>query len=264
MSKAGVYLEVAYSKLRSAGLGLAVASILVILGTVILAVGASSYKVYVNPETGEVVPNATRADVQAGLVVEETRMNSTMFRIMLTSSLGDAGSTLASLGGKGAILYKGYADTLLFFALIAALAASVNLRGAAVVFRDYAGIFRAGVYGGTLKILGVLILLYSFWQVSSAISSGNQALLLGALGFYYVGGILALIGAILFGIPAVLAAQEIYSHQLIRPASSLLMLGALVTLLTTNMIQLVVGPILCLLSGVLFVIASTRTLRTIR
>ncbi len=264
MSRAGIYLEIAYNKLRSAGIALAVASILLILGTVVLAVGAASYKVYVNPQTGEVVPNATRADVEAGIVVEETRMNTTMAKMLLTSSLSDAGSLLVSLGGEGKILYKGYANALLFFAALAALAASINLRGAAIVFRDYARIFRAGVFGGSLKVIGSIILLYSLWQISGAISEGSDALLLGALGFYYVGGLLMLAGAILIGVPTILAAQEIQSSQLVRPAASLHMLGALITFLTTNTIQLIVGPLFCLAAGVLFAISSTKTLKAIR
>ncbi len=264
MSGAGIYLEIAYNRLRGTGIALAVASILLILGTAVLAVGAVSYKVYVNPQTGEVVPNATRADVEAGFVVEETRLNTTLAKMLLTSSLSDAGSLLASLGGKGKILYKGYANALLFFAALAALAASVNLRGAAIVFRDYARIFRAGVFGGSLKVIGSIVLLYSLWQISGAISEGSDVLLLGALGFYYVGGLLMLTGAILIGVPTILAAQEIQANQLVRPAASLHMLGVLITFLTTNTIQLVVGPLFCLAAGVLFVISSTKTLKAIR
>ena len=264
MSRAGIYLEIAYNKLRGAGIALVVASILLILGTVVLALGASSYKVYVNPQTGEVVPNATRADVEAGIVVEETRLNTTMVKMLLTSGLSDVGSLLASLGGEGKILYRGYANAFLFFAALAVLAASINLRGAAIVFRDYARIFRAGVLGGSLKVIGSVILLYSLWQISGAISEGNDALLLGALGFYYVGGLLMLIGAILLGVPIILAAQEIQSSQLVRPAASLHMLGALITFLTTNTIQLIAGPLFCLAAGLLFVLSSTKALKAIR
>lgn len=264
MSRAGIYLEIAYSKLRGAGIMLALASTLLIFGTIVMAVGAASYKVYVNPETGEVVPNATRADVEAGLVIEETRLNTTMAKILLTSSLSDAGSLLATLGGEGKILYKSYASALLFFATLSLLAASINFRGAAIVFHDYTRIFKAGVFGGLLKIIGSLLLLYSLWQINGAISEGNEALLLGALGFYYIGGLLLLVGAILIGVPTILAAQEVRSHQLIRPAASLHMLGSFITFLTTNTIQLIVGPLFCLAAGILFAISSTYTLKAIK
>ncbi|GAB6147980.1 hypothetical protein [Stetteria hydrogenophila] len=263
MPRAEVYLESAYASLRNAGLALAAASVLALLGFFTLAVGASTITVYVNPETGEIVPNATRADVEAGIVVEEVRVNSTMLKTLLSTSLGRAGSLLAGLGGEGRIAHSGYAEALLLMAALLALAASAYLRGAAVVFRDYASAFRAGVVGGWLKIAGSIVLLYTVWQVFSSISQGSEALLLGSLGFYYTGGVLVTAGAILFAAPLIAAGEKVQAPGLAKAGAALLVLGAAVAFTAVNTVQLIAGPLVCLASGLTLALAAGKALKAI-
>ena len=260
MSKAEVYLEEAYRRLRSAGAALALASLLLLAGFIVLVAGASTYKVYVNPVDGSVVPNATRADVEAGRVVEDLRLNTTKFYAALATSITEAARFVIAAQASEGIYYFGYSQALLFFAIVAGLAAAASLRGIASMFRDYAGIFRASILGGTLKILAMVVMLYALWQIRSAILEESEALLLGALGVYYVGGILAVAGSILYAAPLILASGSISAHPMLLAAAVLHMLGAIATFLTVNTLQLVVGPVLCLLAGVLYALGAQKTL----
>ena len=260
MSKAEVYLAEAYNRMRGAGAALALASLLLLAGFIVLMAGASTYKVYVNPADGSIVPNATRADVEAGRVVEDLRLNTTRFYASLATPMTEAARLLiAAQAGEG-IYYFGYSQALLFFAAVVGLAASAALRGIAVMFRDYASVFRAASLGGLLKVVSMVVLLYALWQIRGAILEESEALFLGALGIYYLGGVLAVVGSVLYAVPLMLASGSINAHPILIGAAAIHVLGAITTFLTVNTLQLVAGPVLCMLAGALYALGAQKTL----
>lgn len=260
-SRAEIYLVEAYSKLRSLGAALALAGLFAVIGFTLLLAGAASYKYYVNATTGEPVENVTRAMIAQGLVREVTAVNTTKLAALLATGLDRASASLLDAAKNESLAYFGYAQLSLLAALTALLAAAALTRSSSIVLADYSKSMKAGVAGGWLKILGVIVLFIALWQFRGAVNEQSEPLLIGGLGLYYLGGALAIIGTLLFVIPFIPASRAIDAPGAMKAAAALAGLGALVTFTAVNTIQLTLGPALCLIAGLLYAIPASRVLR---